>query len=57
MDHFSFIEVSISEIEKELMELRDGYVPDELKRADITPVFKKDDPIKVKNYRPVKVLP
>ena len=57
MDHFSFIEVSISEIEKELMELRDGYFPDELKRADITPVFKKDDPMKVKNYRPVKVLP
>ena len=39
------------------MELRDGYFPDELKRADITPVFKKDDPIKAKNYRPVKVLP
>ena len=37
--------------------LRDGYFPDKLKRADITPVFKKDDPTKSKNYRPVSVLP
>ena len=37
--------------------LRDGYFPDKLKRADITPVFKKDDPTKAKNYRPVSVLP
>ena len=92
MDHFLFKEVSISEIEKELIELnsnkattfgniptkilkqsskncsdtlqklfndalRDGYFPDKLKRADITPVFKKEDPTKAKNYRPVRVLP
>ena len=92
VDHFSFKEVSISEIGKELRELnsnkatafgnipakilkqsskscsdtlqklfndalRDGYFPDKLKRADITPVFKKDDPTKAKNYRPVSVLP
>ena len=92
VDHFSFKEVSVSEIEKELRELdpnkvttfgniptkilkqsskscsdtlqklfndalRDGYFPDKLKRADITPVFKKDDPTKAKNYRPVSVLP
>ena len=37
--------------------LRDGYFPDKLKRADITPVFKKDDPTKANNYRPVSVLP
>ena len=24
---------------------------------DVTPIFKKDDPIKTKNYRPVSVLP
>ena len=37
--------------------LRDGYFPDKLKRTDIAPVFKKDDPTKAKNYRPVSVLP
>ena len=92
MDHFSFTEVSISEIEKELRELnfnkattfgnvptkilkqsstscsdtlqklfndalKDGYFPDKLKCADVTPVFKKDDPTKAKNYRPVSFLP
>ena len=30
--------------------------PDELKLADITPIYKKDDPNKSKNYRPVSVL-
>ena len=29
----------------------------ELKKADVTPIFKKDDPTKAKNYRPVSVLP
>ena len=37
--------------------LRDGYFPDKLKCTDIAPVFKKDDPTKAKNYRPVSVLP
>ena len=81
VDHFSFKEVSISEVDKELRELnsnkvttfgniptkilkqsskscsdtlqklfndalRDAYFPDKLKRADITPVFKKDNPEK-----------
>ena len=31
--------------------------PDELKLADITPVHKKEDTTKTKNYRPVSVLP
>ena len=31
--------------------------PTELKVADVSPVFKKDDPLKTKNYRPVSVLP
>ena len=30
---------------------------DKLKVADVTPIFKKDDPQKSKNYRPVSVLP
>lgn len=31
--------------------------PTELKQARITPVFKKEDPLSKKNYRPVSVLP
>ena len=31
--------------------------PTELKVADVSPVFKKDDLLKTKNYRPVSVLP
>ena len=36
--------------------LRDGHFPDKLKSADLTPVFKKNDPTKAKNYRPLGVL-
>ena len=31
--------------------------PDKLKLADVGSIFKKDDPQKSKNYRPVRVLP
>ena len=31
--------------------------PNELKKSDVTPISKKDDPTKTKNYRPVSVLP
>ena len=31
--------------------------PNELKAADITPVFKKEDPPNKENYRPVSVVP
>ena len=30
--------------------------PSELKRAQVTPIFKKDDPFIMKNYRPVSIL-
>ena len=33
-----------------------GTFPDSLKLADITPVFKKKDPLNKTNYRPVRVL-
>jgi hypothetical protein len=31
--------------------------PNSLKMAQVTPVFKKDDPAIMKNYRPISVLP
>ena len=31
--------------------------PDELKLSDVTPIYKKDDHNKSKNYKPVSVLP
>ena len=34
-----------------------GVFPDELKIANITPIFKADDSSKFNNYRPVSVLP
>ena len=34
-----------------------GNFPDNFKLADITPVFKKKDPLNKENYRPVSVLP
>ena len=37
--------------------LRAGNFPDRLKLADITPVFKKNNPSEKENYRPVGVLP
>ena len=34
-----------------------GAFPDCLKEANVTPVFKKDDPLDIENYRPVSILP
>ena len=35
----------------------DNYFPKELKKVEIIPVNKKDDPLKKENYRPVSLLP
>ena len=35
----------------------DNYLPTELKKAEINPVYKKDYPLKKENYRPVSLLP
>ena len=35
----------------------DNYFPEELKKAEIIPVYKRDDPLKKENYRPVSLLP
>ena len=37
--------------------LRKQYFPQNLKLADITPVYRKKHPTLTKNYRPVSVLP
>ena len=37
--------------------LSDCLYPSKLKLADVSPVFKKDNPLLAKNYRPVSVLP
>ena len=34
-----------------------GEFPDCLKQANILTIFKKDDPLDKKNYRPVTILP
>ena len=36
--------------------LSSGNFPDNMKLVDITPIFKKKDPLKKENYRPVSVL-
>ena len=36
--------------------LQAGTFPDSLKLADITPVFKKKEPLNKTNYRPVSVF-
>ena len=34
-----------------------GNFPDSLKMANVTPVFKNEDPLDKTNYRPVSILP
>ena len=31
--------------------------PNEMKTADVTPIFKKEDPLNKENYRPLSVFP
>ena len=37
--------------------LEKGIFPDDLKLADVLPIFKKEDSFKKENYRPVSILP
>ena len=37
--------------------MRNGCIPDELKAAEVTPIFNKNDDLYKENYKPVSVLP
>ena len=37
--------------------LKREFFPDDLKLADVSPIFKKEDSFKKENYRPVSILP
>ena len=37
--------------------IQTGTYPDQWKHANVTPVHKKDDKQKIKNYRPISLLP
>ena len=39
------------------MSIKTSVFPDTLKRAEVTPIYKKEDMLDKKNYRPVSVLP
>ena len=54
----STIDVRVSLLTKIInSSIRNGYFPDELKAAVVTPIFKKNDDLDKENYRPVSVLP
>ena len=46
-DHANFINECIKQ----------NKFPNELKIADITPIFEKEDPLDKTNYRPISILP
>ena len=63
-DLFFFHEITEDEIRKEILKpdcskasIRKVCFPDELKAAEVTPIFKKNDNLDKENYRPVRVLP
>ena len=37
--------------------MQKGFFPDELKVAEVTPVYKKNDETNLGNYKPISVLP
>ena len=54
----STIDVHVSLLTKIInSSIRNGCFPDELKAAEVTPIFKKNDNLDKENYRPVSVLP
>ncbi|XP_065660400.1 uncharacterized protein LOC136084231 [Hydra vulgaris] len=52
---FDIIEPSLFHIFN--LSLKSGHIPDKLKIAKITPIFKSGDETNISNYRPISVLP
>jgi hypothetical protein len=48
------ISVPLSRIVNKIID--SNIFPDDLKKAQVTPLYKKDDPFEMKNYRPVSIL-
>ena len=38
------------------MSIDSGIVPDDMKSAQVSPIYKKSSPLEVCNYRPVSIL-
>ena len=54
----STIDIHVSILPKIInLSLRNGCFPDDLKGAEVSPIFKKNDDLEKENYRPVSVLP
>ena len=54
----STIDIHVSLLTKIInSSIRNGCFPDELKAAEVTPIFKKNDDLDKENCRPVSVLP
>ncbi|XP_065664765.1 uncharacterized protein LOC136086395 [Hydra vulgaris] len=52
---FDIVEPSLFHIFN--LSLKSGHIPDKLKIAKITPIFKSGDETNISNYRPISVLP
>ena len=50
-------QVSIEQMQWLNKSFTSGEFPDCLKQANISPIFKKDDPLDKENCRPVSILP
>ena len=52
------MEVHLKDVTKTINHsLKEYTFPDELKKSEVIPVYKKVDPLQKENYRPVSLLP
>ena len=57
-ENFDFKEVSKDDVRKDIRNLNvESTFPEELEHSEVIPVYKKLDPLKKENYRPVSLLP
>ena len=56
-ENFDFKEVSKDDVRKDIRNLNvESTFPEELEHSEVIPVYKKLDPLKKENYRPVSLL-